>query len=44
VRRPFRTPLARWGFTVLAALAYGTGQYGAAAFCTVLAFYAWKVR
>lgn len=42
--RHFRSPLARWGFTVCALLAAATGQLGPAVFAGALAYYAWKVR
>jgi hypothetical protein len=44
MRRQFRTPLARWGFTVLALLAIATAQPGPALVTAVLALYAWKIR
>lgn len=44
MRKHFRTPLARWGFTTLAVLAAATGQYGAALFAATLAAYAWHNR
>ncbi|WP_405611309.1 hypothetical protein [Streptomyces sp. NBC_01508] len=36
------TPLARWGFTVLAGLAVATGQPVPALLCAALAYTAWK--
>jgi hypothetical protein len=44
MRRHFRSPLARWGFTVLAVLAIATAQPGPFLVATVLAAYAWRVR
>ncbi|MEV6504818.1 hypothetical protein AB0M61_01685 [Streptomyces sp. NPDC051642] len=44
MRRHFRSPLARYGFTTLAVLAAATGQLGPAVFAGALAYYAWKVR
>lgn len=40
----FRTPLARWGFTVLAFLALTTAQTGPFLVTAALATYAWKNR
>ena len=44
MRRHFRTPLARWGFTALALFAAATDQFVPYLFCAALAFYAWRVR
>ncbi|MFJ6566243.1 hypothetical protein ACIQNU_02395 [Streptomyces sp. NPDC091292] len=44
MRPSFTSPLARWGFTTLAALAIATAQPGPTLVCTVLALYSWKVR
>ncbi|WP_406324456.1 hypothetical protein [Streptomyces niveus] len=44
-RRPaLNSPLARWGFTVLAGLAVATGQPIPAFVCATLAALAWKAR
>ena len=44
MRRHFRSPLARWGFTVCAAVALLTAQPGPFLVTAVLATYAWKNR
>jgi hypothetical protein len=44
VRRTFRTPLARWGFTACALLALLTQQTGPFIVTAALAAYAWKTR
>lgn len=44
MRRTFRSPLARWGFTVLAAVAVLTAQPGPFLVCAALAAYAWRSR
>lgn len=44
MRRHFRSPLARYGFTALALLALATGQPGPALVTAVLAAYSWRVR
>ena len=44
MRRHFRAPLARWGFTVLAVLALVTAQPGPFLACTAFAIYAWRCR
>ena len=44
MRRHFRHPLARWGFTTLAVLAAATAQPGPFLITTILAAYAWKNR
>lgn len=44
MRRHFRSPLARWGFTALAVLAIGTAQPGPFLVAAALAAYAWKIR
>ncbi|MFF7142282.1 hypothetical protein ACFZB5_13670 [Streptomyces nodosus] len=44
MRRHFRSPLARYGFTVLAVLALATAQTGPALVCTALAIHAWRHR
>ncbi|WP_460071107.1 hypothetical protein [Streptomyces sp. YKOK-I1] len=40
----FHTPLARWGFTLLAFLAFATAQTGPFLITTTLAIYAWRHR
>ena len=40
----FRTPLARWGFTVLAAVALLTAQPGPFLVTAALAAYAWRCQ
>ncbi|MFF7130372.1 hypothetical protein [Streptomyces sp. NPDC008240] len=42
MRRPFRSPLARWGFTACALLAATTGQPWPAILSAALAYYAWR--
>ncbi|MGK9463945.1 hypothetical protein ACSLFT_28525 [Streptomyces sp. G6] len=42
MRRPFHSPLARWGFTTCALLAWTTHQPWPATLTTVLAAYAWR--
>jgi hypothetical protein len=44
MRRHFRHPLARWGFTVCALAAAATGQLAPFTVSTALAAYAWRVR
>ena len=44
MRRHFRSPLARYGFTALALLALATGQPGPFLVTAVLAAYSWHVR
>lgn len=44
MRRHFHSPLARYGFTVLALLALVTGQPGPFLVTAVLAAYSWRVR
>ena len=44
MREHFRSPLARWGFTVLAVFGFATAQPGPALVATVIAIYAWKIR
>ncbi|MFH8336941.1 hypothetical protein [Streptomyces sp. AM6-12] len=44
MRRHFRHPLARRGFTVLAVLAALNGLWAPAAVCTLIAAYAWHHR
>lgn len=39
-----RTPLARWGFTILAILALTTAQTGPFLITTALATYGWRNR
>lgn len=39
-----RTPLARWGFTILAVLAAATDQVWPFALTAVLATYGWRTR
>ncbi|MEH0417843.1 hypothetical protein [Streptomyces sp. B21-083] len=43
-RLAMHTPLARWGFTVLAVIALATAQTGPFLACAVLAAYAWRCR
>lgn len=40
----FRTPLARWGFTVCAVVAIATAQPGPFLVTAALATYAWRCR
>lgn len=42
--RHFRSPLARWGFTVCAVVALATAQPGLFLVTTALAAYAWRNR
>jgi hypothetical protein len=42
MRRDFRTPLARYGFTVLAVFAAANGLWTPALVCALLAAYAWR--
>lgn len=44
MRNLFRQPLARWGFTVCAAVALLTAQAGPFLVSAVLAAYAWRCR
>lgn len=44
MRRIARTPLARWGFTVLCLLAYANALYPPALLCGCAAFYAWTAK
>jgi len=44
MRRHFRTPLARYGFTVCAAVALLTNQPAPFLFSAALAAYAWRIR
>jgi hypothetical protein len=44
MRRHFKTPLARWGFSVCAAVALLTNQPAPFLVTTALAAYAWKIR
>lgn len=44
MRRHFRSPLARWGFTTLAVLAIATAQPGPFLVTAALAAYAWRSR
>ena len=44
MRNLFRRPLARYGFTVCAAVALLTGQTSPFLVCAVLAAYAWHCR
>jgi hypothetical protein len=44
VRALFRRPLARWGFTVCAAVALLTGQTSPFLVSAVLAAYAWRCK
>lgn len=40
--RSFRSPLAKWGFTTLAVLAFATAQPGPFLVTAALAAYAWR--
>ncbi|CAL9350293.1 hypothetical protein SUDANB1_00447 [Streptomyces sp. enrichment culture] len=42
--RHFRSPLARWGFTVLAAVAVLTAQLGPFLVTAAIAAYAWRCK
>ncbi|WP_159027526.1 MULTISPECIES: hypothetical protein [unclassified Streptomyces] len=42
MRRPFHSPLARWGFTACALLAAATSQPWPALTATAAAIYAWR--
>lgn len=42
MRRPFHSPLARWGFTACALLATATGQLWPALITAALAAHAWR--
>jgi hypothetical protein len=42
MRRAFHSPLARWGFTACALLAWTTHQPWPAAITTAIAYYAWR--
>lgn len=44
MRRHFRHPLARYGFTLCAAVAAATSQLAPFLVCLVLAAYSWRVR
>jgi hypothetical protein len=44
MKRLFRRPLARYGFTVCAAVALLTAQPGPFLVCAALAAYAWRSR
>jgi hypothetical protein len=44
MRRHFQTPLARYGFTVCAAVALLTDQPAPFLVSAVIAAYAWKIR
>jgi hypothetical protein len=44
VKGLFRRPLARWGFTVCAAVALLTGQPEPFLVCAVLAAHAWRCK
>ena len=44
MRRQFRMPLARRGFTVCAAVAFLTDQPAPFLFSAALAAYAWRIR
>jgi hypothetical protein len=44
MRRHFQTPLARWGFTVCAAVAFLTEQTLPFLVSAAVAAYAWKIR
>jgi hypothetical protein len=44
VNRHFRSPLARWGFTVCAVVALATAQPGPFLVTTALAAYAWRCK
>lgn len=44
MRHIFRSPLARWGFSLLALVSYAGGFPQGALLAGALAFYAWKIR
>ena len=44
MRHHFRSPLARWGFTILATVACLTGQLAPFLVTTALAAYSWRCR
>jgi hypothetical protein len=44
VSRHFRSPLARWGFSVCAVVALATAQPGPFLVCTAIAAYAWRCK
>ncbi len=44
MRRHFRSPLARYGFSVLAVFAAANHLWAPAIFCTLIATYAWRSR
>ncbi len=44
MRRMFRTPLARWGFTACALISYAGGFPQGTLLAGAVAFYAWKIR
>lgn len=44
MRHLFRRPLARWGFTVCAAVAFLTGQAGPFLITAAIAAYTWRIR
>ena len=44
MRRHFRTPLARYGFSVLAVFAYAGHFYPGAIAAGAIALYSWKIR
>lgn len=44
MRRQFRTPLARYGFTALALLSYAGGFPQGTLLAGAVAFYAWTIR
>lgn len=43
-RNILRTPLARWGFSVLAVFSYANDLFVPAVVCGVVALCAWKIR
>jgi pyruvate/2-oxoglutarate/acetoin dehydrogenase E1 component len=42
MRRQFRTPLARYGFSGLAVFAAANGLWAPALVCSLIAAYAWR--
>ena len=44
MRRPFRSPIARFGFPLLCLIAYAGGFYPGAIVAGAITFYAWKAN
>ncbi|HEY6114862.1 MAG TPA: hypothetical protein VI172_02790 [Candidatus Dormibacteraeota bacterium] len=44
MRRQFRTPLARYGFSALAVFAAASGLWTPALVCSLIAAYAWRTH